>query len=77
MAEGHPTNRDWVLFDPLLVKPPIGEVLLLINEGGTLITGPWAEGCLAWGKKPIIPASVKARQTAKLQALRKIPPLRH
>lgn len=69
MADGHPTNRDWVLFDPLLKAPPVGETLLLINEGGTLVPGPWHDGCLAWGYKPVIPASVKARETAKLQAL--------
>ena len=65
----HPTNPSWVLFDPQLRAAPIGETLLLINEGGTLITGPWHTGCLAWGYKPKIPDSVKARETAKLTAL--------
>lgn len=65
----HPVNRAWELFDPLVTKPPAGENLLLINQGGTLVTGPWHEGCLAWGYKPVIPASVKARESAKLKAL--------
>lgn len=61
----HPTNRSWVLFDPLEHPPPLGEPLLLINDGGVLILGPWYEGALAWGRKPIIPATVKARLTQK------------
>ena len=57
----HPTNPDWQLFDPLLVAPPIGVSLLIINEGGTLIVSPWYAGALAWGYKPKIPLTVKAR----------------
>lgn len=57
----HPTNPEWVLFDPLLVPPPRGEELLLINEGGVLIKGQWTDDCIAWGHKPKIPASVKER----------------
>lgn len=63
----HPTNRDWCLFDPEVHKPPVGVNLLLINEGGVLIIGPWYKGALAWGYKPIIPASVKARLTQQKQ----------
>jgi hypothetical protein len=66
----HPTNDTWSLFDPLERAAPRGASLLLINEGGSLITGIWYDGCLAWGFKPKIPASVKARETAKLEALR-------
>jgi hypothetical protein len=57
----HPTNHSWELFDPTLHTPPKGVNLLLINEGGVLITGTWYAGALAWGYKPTIPASVKAR----------------
>jgi hypothetical protein len=57
----HPTNPDWVLFDPLLRPAPKGETLLLINEGGVLIQGTWYPGALAWGRKPRIPQSVKER----------------
>ncbi len=57
----HPTNGEWELFDPLLKPAPRGCSLLLINEGGVLIIGQWYEGALAWGYKPTIPATVKAR----------------
>ena len=65
----HPVNRAWVLFDPLIKPPPRGQNLILINAGGTLCTGPWHEGALAWGYKPIVPESVKAREREKLQRL--------
>lgn len=61
----HPTNREWSLFDPDVHPPPSGVNLLLINEGGVLIQGHWYSGALAWGFKPIIPATVKARLTQK------------
>ena len=65
----HPTNRTWSLFDPEEHPAPRGVSLLLINEGGTLVVGPWHEGCLAWGYKPVIPAAVKARESAKVRRL--------
>lgn len=68
----HPTNRNWALFDPDLHPPPAGASLLLINEGGTLIIGQWYEGALAWGYKPVIPATVKARLTQKQKQQREI-----
>jgi hypothetical protein len=43
----HPTNQSWELFDPALHPPPKGANLLLINEGGVLIIGPWYAGALA------------------------------
>ena len=65
----HPTNDGWFLNDPVEFPPPRGgESLLLINPGGVLIIGPWADGCLAWGRKPKIPDSVKARETARVLA---------
>jgi hypothetical protein len=66
----HPTNRLWELFDPEAHPPPRGASLLLINEGGSLIIGQWYEGALAWGFKPVIPATVKARRTKEQQELR-------
>lgn len=57
----HPVNHKWELFDPLVMEPPRGVQLLLINAGGVLILGPWHPGCLAWGYKPGIPKSVKER----------------
>lgn len=58
----HPTAPVTELFDPLIYPPPRnGEQLLLINRGGVLIIGPWHDGFLAWGFKPRIPDSVKAR----------------
>ncbi len=57
----HPTSQLSELFDPLVVPPPRGVSLLLINEGGTLIIGQWYDGAQAWGYKPRIPATVKAR----------------
>ena len=59
------TARVTELFDPELVPPPYGQDLLLINPGGVLITGKWFEGCLAWGFRPKIPATVKARIAAR------------
>lgn len=65
----HPTNAKWKMFDPEKFPPPQGgESLLLINAGGVLIIGPWHDTCLAWAKKPVIPDSVKARETAKAEA---------
>ena len=61
----HPTNQQWELFDPLLHPPPRGVSLILINEGGVMITGQWYQGAIAWGMKPKIPATVKARLTEK------------
>jgi hypothetical protein len=61
----HPTNPAWELFDPIVNKPPKGENLLLLNEGGVLITGKWYIGALAWGRKPSIPQSVKDRLNKK------------
>lgn len=63
----HPTNGEWELFDPLIKAPPLGANLLLINEGGTLIVGPWYQGAQAWGFKPKLPASVKQRIRERLQ----------
>ena len=61
----HPTNPEWVMKDPLIDPPPRGDrQLLLINEGGVLITGPWDDRCLAWAYKPVIPDSVKKRMYA-------------
>jgi hypothetical protein len=62
----HPTNREWALFDPEIEPPPAGVNLLLINEGGCLIIGPWYKGALAWGYKPVIPATVKTRVALRL-----------
>jgi hypothetical protein len=63
----HPTNGEWELFDPLVYPPPAGASLLVINPGGVLTISQWYEGALAWGKKPKIPATVKARLTQKQQ----------
>lgn len=58
----HPAVEVTELFDPDVKAPPRnGQHLLLINAGGVLITGPWFDGCLAWGYKPRIPTSVKAK----------------
>lgn len=63
----HPVNVDWELCDPVHHEPPRGgESLLLLNAGGSLIVGPWDDTCLAWGYKPKVPASVKARATVLL-----------
>ena len=66
----HPTNGEWFLYDPFEFPPPRGVSLLLINDGGSLIIGPWYEGALAWGNKPKVPATVKARLTQKQQQQR-------
>ena len=65
----HPTEQVTELYDPELYPPPRGKMLLLINEGGKLIEGCWYEGALAWGYKPRVPATVKARQRRKMAAL--------
>ncbi len=60
----NPTAQVTELFDPLLHSPPLGVNLMLINEGGCLIIGPWYPGAMAWGFKPKIPRSVKTRLAA-------------
>lgn len=60
----HPTRAAVELHDPELFPPPRGVRLLLINECGVLIQGPWYEGALAWGYKPRIPDSVKRKMAA-------------
>lgn len=62
----HPTNKDWVMFDPEVTPPPMnGEELLVISQGGVLIKSTWQPGFLAWCYKPVIPESVKARMYGK------------
>jgi hypothetical protein len=63
----HPTNGEWELFDPLVHPPPVGASLLVINPGGVLTISQWYEGALAWGRKPKVPATVKARLTKQKQ----------
>lgn len=60
----HPTRAVVELHDPEVFPPPRGVRLLLINECGVLIQGPWYEGALAWGYKPRIPDSVKRKMAA-------------
>lgn len=69
-----PTNPEWVLFDPIdkdspdyREPPSSGEDLLLVSEGGILNTGPWRPGALAWGYRPKLPPSVKARISAAMK----------
>ena len=50
-----------VLFDPLIYPPPVGMMLLVINEGGVLIKSQWYAGAMAWGYLPQIPETVKKR----------------
>lgn len=69
----HPTNQGWELFDPLIKPPPAGVNLLLINDGGVLIVGPWYRGAQAWGYKPSIPQSVKDRHTTTRKPCRTPP----
>lgn len=40
----HPTNPDWILFDPEVNPPPKEVHLLLVTAGGVLVIGPWHEG---------------------------------
>lgn len=65
----HPTSLVTELYDPEIYPPPKSKMLLLINEGGKLIEGMWYEGAQAWGYKPRIPETVKARQRARMAAL--------
>lgn len=57
----HPTSQEWTLFDPEIDIPPQNVNLLLVTEGGVLVTGPWYDGCVAWGYKPKLPESVKTK----------------
>lgn len=59
----HLTAQVTELFDPQVYPPPKGVELLLINPSGVLIMGRWSDSCLAWGPKPKIPDTVKARMT--------------
>lgn len=70
MDPKHPTNKDWVMFDPVEHPPPVGQTLLILNEGGVLITGLWYQGALAWCYKPVVPVSVKSRISEKLKQQR-------
>lgn len=63
----HPTAASTTLFDPDVSPPPLGVNLLLINEGGVLVVGPWYKGAQAWGYKPRIPQSVKDKHRADKQ----------
>lgn len=65
----HPTAPVTELYDPLVVTPPRGVNLLLINEGGCLIVGPWYSGAQAWGYKPKMPQTVKARHANRHSGL--------
>lgn len=56
-----PTNRSWVLEDPKVNPPPLNVDLLVVTSGGVLTTGPWRDDYLAWGLRPVLPASVKLR----------------
>lgn len=58
-----PTAAVTELFDPEINPPPIGETLLVINDGGVLIKSPWYPGAMAWGYLPRIPESVKLRHS--------------
>lgn len=51
------------LYDPLIVPPPKGTKILVVNPGGVLLVSEWFEGAVAWGRLPQIPASVKARMS--------------
>jgi hypothetical protein len=64
----HPTNREWVMFDPEEFPPPRGPELLVVTEGGVLIKHPWFDGAIAWAYKPVLPKSVKERNVRKYEA---------
>lgn len=56
--EGHPTNKEWDLYDIRDARdprPPKGASLLIINPGGVLILSQWIKGTRYWGYKPGIP----------------------
>ena len=55
------------MFDPLEHPPPVGQTLLVLNEGGVLLNSSWYEGALAWCYKPVVPQSVKSRISEKLK----------
>jgi hypothetical protein len=63
-----PTNRDWVLYDPLNTPPPLSVDLLVVTAGGVLTTGPWRDEYIAWGLRPVLPLSVKERLRGGIHA---------
>ena len=62
----HPTNPNWVMFDPEEVPPPENCELLVLSEGGVLLKMPWYDGAKAWCYKPVVPKSVKERMCLNL-----------
>jgi hypothetical protein len=69
IKDGPLTDKRYVMKDPAVEPPPLGQVLLVINPGGVLIKSHWHEGCLAWMFHPVIPQSVKERQAALTKSL--------
>lgn len=64
----HPTNPEWIMFDPLVKAPPTGVELLVLTEGGVLVKSPWRPEYKAWAFKPKVPDSVKSRMDAEFRA---------
>lgn len=69
MPDPDQLTTDALMFlDPDIYPPPRAQSMLLLNPGGVLIIGTWSDDCLAWCPKPKIPASVKAKMSARREA---------
>lgn len=68
----HPTNKDWVMFDPEANPPPKNCELLVVTEGGVILKSPWFDGAIAWCYKPVLPKSVKDRLCSKYAQLARV-----
>ena len=62
MSDPLQLTTDQIYFrDPDIDPPPRNVNMILLNEGGVLIVGPWSKGCMGWCPKPKIPESVKKK----------------
>lgn len=62
MSDPTQLTTDQLYFrDPDEEPPPRGVNMLLLNEGGVLIIGQWADNCVGWCPKPRIPIALKEK----------------
>lgn len=62
MSDPTQLTTDQLYFrDPDEEPPPKGVNMLLLNEGGVLIIGQWADICVGWCPKPRIPVALKEK----------------
>lgn len=58
----HPEHELYDIEDPEDPRPRPGATLLVINEGGCLISSPWRVGYRYWTYPPAIPKNAHDRE---------------